>query len=310
MKVLVTGGNGFVGRHLLKRLKDFNCQVFVTSRIGVAQKNINKEDDVTYLECDYQLLDELTLVFNKVSPTIIINLASGKDRSSLSNAVPQNMLEELSVGMNIIYAAQSLSSLSCFIHIGTSDQYDLGSKGVVRPTEYNAQNSYGFVKATLSLMPDSLFRASDFPYIQIVPSIVYGPDQGDEMFLPALINGLLRNETINTTSGEQKRDFIYIDDFVNAIISVINNLNNCKLGQTYFACYGSTIKLSELIDIVVKLMDRDPNLIRKGARPYRMGEKMDYFSDSKLLSLDTGWKPLVDIETGINIILETVSDKI
>lgn len=305
MKILVTGGNGFVGRHLLKVLKAQCYQVFVISRVGSPNKKNNRVRDVTYLECNYHSLDELVTLFNNIKPEIIINLASGKDRSSLSNVDSSKILEDLSVGMNIIYAAKSLSMLTCFIHIGTSDQYDLGTKCSVHPNKYNVQNSYGFVKATLSLLLDSLFKACNFPYIQIVPSIVYGPDQGDEMFLPALINALMKNEVFNTTGGQQKRDFIYIDDFVSAIVAVIKNFKNCRLGQTYFACYGTTIKLSDLIDIVLELTDKDSNLIRKGAISYRISEQMDYFLDSELLFIDTGWEPLVDLKTGINIILKS-----
>ena len=72
-----------------------------------------------------------------------------------------------------------------------------------------------------------------FPVVIVRPSVIYGKGQDNEMFIPSLIQSLKNNKTFYMSSGEQYRDFLYIDDFVDGLIKLIKNKDKKILGKKF-----------------------------------------------------------------------------
>lgn len=301
IKVLVTGGSGFVGKHLVESLTAAGCKVVVTTRHKTSQQVTHS--DVAYRQVNYSDISQLTDLFTDEQPSYVIHLASDKDRSPLSTIEPTKLLDEITHGTNVIYASASLPNLKRFVYIGTSDQYDFSMEANGFPDCYTPANSYGFVKSTLALLLTCLHRDSDFPALQLVPTIVYGPGQGAEMFLPSLLQALIRGEDIEITKGEQYRDFIYVSDLVRAIVAALFKVSDECHGMTYSVCSGNPIQLIDVVRLAVKVSKSDMKQVLVGKRPYRNGESMSYFSNYDTFSKDAGWSPVVSLEEGIQRIL-------
>lgn len=301
IKVLVTGGSGFVGQHLVESLIAAGCEVVVTTRHCTSQQAAHS--DVSYRQVNYRDITQLTDLFADEQPSYVIHLASDKDRSPLSCIKPTKLLDEITHGTNVIYASASLPNLKRFVYIGTSDQYDFSMETNGFPDCYTPANSYGFVKSTLALLLTTLHRDSNFPAVQLVPTIVYGPGQGAEMFLPSLLQALTRGENIEMTKGEQYRDFIYVSDLVDAIVAALFRVTDECLGKTYCVCSGNPIQLIDVVRIAVKESKSDMKQVLVGKRPYRNGESMSYFSNNEAFAKDAGWAPVVSLEEGIKRIL-------
>jgi len=297
MKVILIGGNGFVGNSLTKQLLKNDCEVVVTTRLGSSVKNAIPE--VSYIGVNYNEGEELCCIFEKEQPDYIVHLASGKDRRSLKEVPTHELVSDFQVNLNIVQAATRLNGLKRFIFIGSSDQYDMSAFTRNFPNIYSPSNSYGFLKSTTSLLLDTLFRESNFPIVQLIPTIIYGQGQGEEMFLPALINTLSEGETIEMTKGEQFRDFVYIDDLVNAILISLFDLDNQFLGKTYSICSGEPVKLVDLVKLVVNLTKADIKQVQIGKKEYRLGESMEFECSYLSFNNDASWQPETTLERGI-----------
>lgn len=297
MKVILIGGNGFVGYNLTKQLLKNDCEVVVTIRLGSSVKNAVTE--ASYIEVNYTKGEDLRCIFEKEQPDYIVHLASGKDRRSLKEVLAEDLIGDFQVNLNIAQAASRLIGLKRFVFIGSSDQYDMSAFTCNFPNIYSPSNSYGFLKSTASLLLDTLFRESNFPVVQLIPTIIYGPGQGEEMFLPALINSLSVGETIEMTKGEQYRDFVYIEDLVNAILVSLFDLDKQFLGKTYSICSGGPVKLVDLVKLVVNLTKTDMKQVQIGKKDYRVGEIMEFECNYLSFNNDAGWQPETTLERGI-----------
>jgi nucleoside-diphosphate-sugar epimerase len=227
MKIIIIGGGGFVGSYLTKKLIDIGCEVVITTR-STSSIN-NRKLGASYIEINYTDSEFVFSTFEREQPDYIVHLASGKDRRSLKEVPAHDLIHDFQVNLNIVQAAARLNGLKRFIFIGSSDQYDMSAFTSI----YSPSNAYGFQKSTTSLLLDALFRESSFPVVKLVPTIIYGSSQGEEMFLPSLINTLKRGEAIEMTKGEQFRDFIHVNDLVNAILVSLFDLKEQFLGKTY-----------------------------------------------------------------------------
>jgi UDP-glucose 4-epimerase len=301
IKILVTGGNGFVGKHLVERLISDGFDVVVTTRSLNTQ--VSRNQGARILHVCYENLPQLTELFKQENPQYIVHLASGKDRLPLNQIQPEKIAAEIQHGANVAYAAMEIPDIKRFVFIGTSDQYDFSNDGGFCLDTYNPANSYGYIKSAMSLLIKSLYKSSSFPAVQLIPSIIYGPGQGDEMFLPSLIRALTGGEEIEMSKGEQFRDFIYVADVVDAILKALFTAPNACVGKTYSVCSGLPIQLIDVVRAVVEETRSDFSQVLVGKRPYRAGESMTYFSNYSEFAADSGWAPTTNLRSGIRKIL-------
>lgn len=301
--VLLTGGRGFVGRALVRELLYREYDVVVATRKMEMVTTGSTSKHVTFLEVDYSDLGGLSALLDSVSPDYIVHLASGKNRNAIGNSCPQELLLDAELGLNLVFAAKSLTNLSRFIFVGTSDQYDFSGKSTANPLFPSPLNAYAFGKSVVALLLDRLYTEINFPFVQLVPSIIYGPGQGREMFIPALMESLLGGKTFETSPGAQSRDFLYIDDFVRAIIASLTDLPEGCNGNTYSVTSGACFTLKEVIDLVVESLGASPELVLLGAKPYRCYEKLSFYSDSSVFQKDSGWRPNVTLAEGLEKII-------
>jgi nucleoside-diphosphate-sugar epimerase len=116
------------------------------------------------------------------------------------------------------------------------------------------------------------------------PGNLYGPGQNKSKFIPYVIEQLKQNLPLDVTLCEQRRDFIYVDDFAEAIHLLLNNAVQCK-GEIVNVSSGSSISLKEIIETYKEKL-HSTSVINYGAKPYRENEAMDLRCDiSKLLRI-------------------------
>ena len=134
------------------------------------------------------------------------------------------------------------------------------------------------------------------PVTVLRPTLAYGPGQDDDMFLPSLIRSLHKNQPFIMTPGEQTRDFLYIDDLINAILHVprypLSRGNIINIGS------GIPTKILDVAYLVERLMNTK-DLIRFGRIPYRNNEIMDYYVDLTKAEKILHWKPKISLNEGL-----------
>jgi nucleoside-diphosphate-sugar epimerase len=149
----------------------------------------------------------------------------------------------------------------------------------------------------------------DFTCINVSLEHFYGPGDDETKFVTYIIHNLLKNvDKIDLTKGEQKRDFIYIDDVVDAFTKIINSLDNFNRDFYEFEI-GTNYPLSikQFVELAKQLSGNKHTLLNFGALPYRENEVMNYYVNTSEIS-KLGWKCNRTIEEGLKKMIELERD--
>jgi len=284
-KILILGGNGFIGLHLQKRLKEDGFDV-------------STEGDVTnYADVESKIKDK----------DIIVNLAS--IIQPLGQFDPYLDLEvNLKGQINILEARKNINPNSKYIFIGSRMQFgkvDTKYLPVAEDYSQNPISMYGVHKFTAEKYCSIYNQAYNLESIVIRLSQVYGPSLNGKStvsIIEKFIQIALRGETFKVNGyGEDTKDLIYIDDVVEAILSLIKSpIRNA----TYNVGSGIGLKLVEISKMIIgecgsgnlELVPFPDNLVK-----FELGSF--YFDISKIKN-DLGWEPKINIKEGIKRMVE------
>ena len=273
------GGSGFIGKNTVRCLHEFyNITVFDKY---IDEEYFNQYPKVKTVELNLStgLIPE---VYN--SPSYIINLASivtaERDLSLFDKLISSNM----KVLLNLYERYKDNKTLKLFIQFGSSEEY--GSNGSpFREDQREEPNSpYALIKQLTTNTALMLYKNYGFPSMVVRPGNLFGPGQNKNKFIPYVIEQLRANKPLNVTPCEQKRDFIYVDDFVCYIHKIMKNKEKA-IGQIINISSGNSISLKSIIEFYRNRLN-SISTINYGAIPYRENEVMDLRCDiSKLISI-------------------------
>lgn len=278
-KIYLIGGSGFIGKNLVRCLSPYY-------QISVFDKYIDRDFFAGYPSVHVYQLD---LVTDKISPEIIspdyiINLASivtaERDLSLFDELISSN----LKVLLNLYERFKDASSLKLFVQFGSSEEYgSIGSPFKEKNREY-PNSPYALVKQLTTNTVLMLHRNYGFPAMVVRPGNLFGPGQNKNKFIPYVIDQLQKGESLNVSPCEQKRDFIYTEDFVWCMRKLIEHYQDA-IGEIVNVASGESISLRDIIEICKTGM-RGTSQINYGALPYRENEVMDLkCSEDKLQSI-------------------------
>lgn len=286
MKILITGITGFVGSHIAKRLVNEN-QVYGLIRKESDIYRIKRFVDKKYL-FDTSVLS-IEEIVQKIKPNCIIHTATnyGKD-GNLANVISTNIKLPIEI---LHYGVQN--GLELFLN---TDSF------FTKKTDYDYLNAYTtskrHCKEWLEQFKDKV------KIINLRLEHVYGSDDSENKFVTHILHRILKNEKeIALTNGLQRRDFVYIDDVVEAFVTILKNN-----GSFSNSVYDFEVGTGESVSIrkFVELLHENSGSISKlnfGALPMRKRE----FTESKADISDLeqlGWKPKIDVNKGIkNLII-------
>ena len=166
--------------------------------------------ELTTVVVDYSDIKMLIDTLVGINPQYIVHLSASRDRRNLNDICINDIKNSINADVNLITAANDLTQLSLFVYFGTADMYSCEAGGKISlDSNVEPKNIYGLKKAIGKNLMDSLYKTNDFPGVCLVPSVIYGPGQAPDMFLPALIDSIRRNEKFNMTDGSQFRDYIF-----------------------------------------------------------------------------------------------------
>ena len=323
-RILITGGAGFIGGHLVRKLlKETNSLIFNIDNLSYASDNesineLNESKNRYFLhKIDLKDSQSVSKAIQDSKPDLIFHLAAEThvDRS-IDN--PLVFLETNILGtFNILQAAlnyfQTLSTLKKnkfrFHHISTDEVFgSLNKTGKFHEkTKYDPRSPYSASKASSDHIVRAWFHSYKLPILITNCSNNYGPYQFPEKLIPLSILKALKGESILIYgNGQNIRDWIFVEDHIDAILCVAKK---GKIGQTY--CVGGNCEKSnkELINIVCELL----NEIVPNANSYsklikyvedRPGHDFRYAIDSSFIKKEIGWEPMTNLRKGLKKTIE------
>ena len=296
-RILVTGADGFVGKNFVKALlqNDNKFEIHTISRKN--NVNINKNQNINFV--DLVNLNYLKQIVMNINPNIVVHLAYSKKRTENIEIVNQDYFLNLQISLNIIQSTRFLNSLDKFIFFGSCDEYGLQNKSFEENQLEQPLTSYGLSKLSITKILNALYFKENYPSVIIRPSVVYGKGQDKNMFIPSLADSIRKGENFKMTMGEQYRDYIYIDDLIEAIIILINN-KNLGVGDIFNITYGKSYQIKNIAIKLANLIKKDGELLLKfGGIDYRKTEVMNYFTSNQKAKNLLGWHPKTNLEVGL-----------
>jgi nucleoside-diphosphate-sugar epimerase len=162
---------------------------------------------------------------------------------------------------------------------------------------------YGAAKAATEIFGNALAASLNLPFITLRLFGVFGVGEGSLRLIPYLIRRLRRGDPVDLTGGEQVRDFLYIDDVVEALI-IAGSTERLISYEAYNVCSSRSVTIREIGEAVADEMHRSRDLLLWGKRPYRRDEPMWLVGDNRRFVEATQWHPKVDLLDGIRRTIE------
>ena len=292
MKIFITGADGFIGSHMTKRLES--------------------EHEIFTLEHDLRDHVAVKNQLKRVDPDLIIHLAARTE-------VEQSFYEQITfseinyVGtVNLIESCRELTNLKNFVFASTMEVYgwqpisdlirDGKEEGIIafnEATPPNPNAPYAVAKYGCEKYLEYAHRSYGLPFTAIRQTNAYGRKDNDFFVTEQIITQMLKNpKEINLGYGEPYRNFIYIDDLLDAWETVITNPEKCA-GEIFCIGPDNAIKIKDYVKLIADKLDWEGH-VNWNTKPKRPGEIYLLNSTNHKITTRLGWFPKVELSEGLD----------
>ena len=309
--VLITGGAGFIGSHLIKEInssRDWKVYVIDSLTYAGDMKNLKDAEIESFYEYDIRDLESIKKLSEEVVFDAIIHLAAESHVDRSINNPLAFMETNVNGTVNLLEMGMMQFKKNpnfVFYHISTDEVFgdiplDKDFK-FSETTPYDPSSPYSASKAASDHFVRAYHRTYGLPVLISNCSNNYGTHQYPEKLIPVVIEKIRNREKIPVYgSGENMRDWLHVRDHSNAIITILENGN---FGETY--CIGGNNVVSNL-DLVKKICKIHDQVTRKKGSENlisfvedRKGHDLKYAIDASKLEKELDWKPRVSFELGL-----------
>ena len=305
MRLLVTGGAGFIGSNFIKYVLD--TQDSIESLLNVdcltyASNEKNCEEFKSNPKYSFRHLDitrgpQVNDAFRRYSPTHVVHFAA---ESHVDNSIknPSIFLETNVMGTSNLLRAALQYKVRRFHHISTDEVYgSLGDKGKFKETTpYDPKNPYSASKAASDHLVRAFGHTFGLPYTISNCSNNYGPNQHKEKFIPTILRNLVAGNKIPVYGqGTNVRDWIYVEDHCSAVWKI---LEEGKEGETYNIGSNCEKTNLEVIEAICEVMNLEPSSCIEFVKD-RAGHDFRYAINASKIRSKLSWKPLHTFRKGL-----------
>ena len=301
-KVLITGGTGFLGSHITKRLVG-NVESVTIVTTDIRQQTTLKSlgvdvDKINLVKGDVRDFDFLRLLFNEYEFDTVFHLGA---LSEVKKCQPDPKLAfDVNVGgtVNVLEACRMYGKVKAVVVSSSDKAYGNGQVPYVEGQSLNGVGTYEVSKSATDLIARSFYSNYDVPVVVTRCSNLYGGgDMNFSRVIPNNINKILNGERPMIWKGSEKstREFLYIDDAVDAYLSLVENITKTK-GEAFNIGSNEVITIGELLNLLLTKMDSNLKIkyVEKD-----FPEISHQYLDSSKIKKHTGWKPETSLQNGI-----------
>ena len=272
-KVLVTGSEGFIGKYLVEQLRFLNYEVF----------SYNRTDGDIEFESTWEKFEKVDIVIHLAAKSFVPN--SWIQPKEFVNTNLNGTLEALK------YCKKHNSKL---LFLST---YLYGNP-IILPVSENSiidcTNPYTLSKKMAEDVCLFYNKVFNIPVTILRPFNVYGPGQSEYFIIPKICNEVINSGFVKLGDVSPKRDFVFINDLIDAIVLSIDNLNGFNI---YNIGSGKSISIFDVVNSIFNLSGVNNNYISdENVRP---GEIMDSIADITKINSELGWVPKWNLESGL-----------
>lgn len=286
--ILITGGNGFLGSHIVRSLIN-NYSVIVLEKNS---DNLLRLSDIANQIKIYDIDNvSLEIIFQENSVDLILHTATvyGRNNESLETILQTNLMLPLS-----LYKLGAKYKSKAFINTDTVLDRNVSPYALTKSHLREWLQMYSYELKVINMQLEHF----------------YGPGGSLDNFISLMVQKMLLNTPhIDLTLGEQKRDFLYFDDVVSAFTTVINNCVNINSNFTNLQiASGEVVSIRNVVETIKELTSSN-SILNFGAISYRPNELMEPNTSNSAIC-ELGWNPTINMEEGLKRTVEYIKTKI
>ncbi len=294
--VLVIGGAGAIGSNLVRRLIAEGYRVAVFSLPGPDLVRLDElKSEIELIIGDLTIPGAIEEVIKRFEPKIVYHLAS----TIWARLPGTSQAEHLKTsGLGTLYLLEALAARpeTRIVFTGSAAVYGPGT--LLKEDAAILPNTiFGACKTAASILLQTYVRIYGLSTVELRFFMPYGPWEHPHRLIPQVILSALAKRDLSMTSGEQKRDPVYIDDVVDALL--LAGTKNVKAGSIFNIGSGQAIPVKDIVQDVLRLMDSSAKPFF-GKLPMRPDEIMEMSADVSAAREQLGWKPKISLTEGLS----------
>jgi len=282
-RILITGGGGYLGSKLAERLVSSNAYIYLfdINFNAISKELSEKNKNIQLISIDITQEENIGKASFEANPDYIFHFAALLDRDRDFSVYPALYNVNVKGTLNLLESLRNISYKG-FYFASSSEVY-----GTNNPVPFNEKqipapaSPYSLSKVMAEQLIKTYSEIHQKPFTILRIFNFYGSGMPESFFLSELLATLKANRCFEMTGGEQIRDFIFIDDLIDAVIEI--NLSLQSNGETINICNGEGTKLKEIASEIMEQMGKI-NLLKIGALPYRPNEVWKMFGNREKLN--------------------------
>lgn len=295
-KVFITGGCGFIGSHLVKRLLSLNANIFLLKRPSTDIWRIKDHGDkISFFNGDITNPLDVDRCIKTIAPDYIFHLAAYGVDSAQKDYIKAGNINILGT-LNIF---NSLKYVDCkkIINMGSCAEYGDMQIKMKEDLCVKPSSIYGSTKACSTILSHQLAAENHIDIVTLRPFGIFGEGEEPHKFFSYIILSILKGQDVHLTPCQQYRDYCYVENIVDAMIMSAENFN--LKNEILNVGTGTSKPLKYYVDMIYKLTNSSLKP-QYGALAYRKNEMWNPCPDiSKIKSL-LGWSPKISLEEGLS----------
>ncbi len=298
---LVTGATGFIGSRLVKRLDSMGTPTIALVRAASAEAAVRLRSNHVQT-VPYRSNDDLSDALKQFRAETVFHLAAAGVRSATTatDVVEGNV----NLMMRLLTAVADWP-LKRFLYTGSCSEYGIpiGNGPLTETTALQPSSVYGAAKASAFLTGRTLAAQHNVPFTNLRLFGVYGLGEASTRLIPYIIRSLADNQPAKLTGGQQIRDFLFVDDVIDALLSAAD-CDSLGRNDVYNIASGIGTPICDVARTVAQVMGKPESLLRFGDVNYRTDEPMSLIGCSQRFQECTDWKPATTLTAGIQRMVE------
>lgn len=291
--LLVVGGTGFIGSHIVRAGLQRGYEIVVAS-LTARRPLLDPGGQIELLQLD--ITDQKDTVA-KLSGRVfshVINASGYIDHRAIGQG-GRTLVDQHLNGLLTLVEALDREHLKSFVNLGSSDEY--GNQPAPQDESMREEPiaPYSFAKCAATHLLQMMYRTEGFPGKIARIFLTYGPGQDSRRFLPQVVLGCLADRDIPTSEGQQLRDFCYVEDVASGLFQLLESEK--ADGEVVNIASGQPIAIRDMFEKIRSIIGAGRP--EYGKYPYRPGENMRLFASIEKAKRLIGFEPATSLDDGL-----------
>lgn len=294
-KVLITGGTGFIGANLARRLAGDGDEVHLLVRSRAQRWRITRASkDFIFHSGDVGHAKSVEAAFKKIKPDWVFHLAAFGAYSHQTDV--WKMVATNIQGMKNLVALAARYDVSSFVNVGSSSEYGFKDHAPVENEPAEPNSYYAYTKWFATMFGQYCSRHQKLNIVTLRPYSVYGPYEEPTRLIPKLLTLGLHGRLPPLVSPNVARDFVYVDDFVEACLLAARKVRGD--GKIYNVCSATQYSIRDIVELVREELGIQIKP-RWGSMPNRSWDTNVWVGNNRLIKRELGWLPRTSLKEGL-----------